>query len=215
MTELFNGIIIDGAHTQHHNRLHNSNSNGTNAHHILYPRHPLKYAPPPTLSNSKGTTNSSMMGLLDAWPSYLERLLPTSPNRFAAFAETTNTTQQSSSSSSSSSGYGGIPQQRMHRVYEGSSAGGRGLPSRCPPVYPYDVPTEGLCILNASNFDVRCDCILSTFSLQPCWDVKNLYVIMFVIMKARHSLGALCCFVDSISFHRIRYRRAIRALPHI
>jgi hypothetical protein len=122
-------------------------------------------------NNSKQSNNTNpqqfadIPQLLDVWPSYLERLLPTSPNRFVntAFgvdallsntnAHLLNTSQSpsptqlanmhSSSSSSSSSGNGVYPHARMHRVYEGASAGGRGIPSRCPPVLPYDVPNEG------------------------------------------------------------------------
>ena len=83
----------------------------------LYPLHPLKY---PGLSG--GVTQ-----LVDNWPNHAERLLPT-PGGGRIFAANTQ----------------GLSLDRMHVVYESSSAAGKGLHSRLGNVMPYDVAPDGI-----------------------------------------------------------------------
>ena len=83
----------------------------------LYPLHPVKY---PALS---GGVNM----LLDTWPNYAERLLPASGGS-RIFAANTQ----------------GLSLDRMHIVYESTSAGGKGLASKLGNVLPYTVPQAGI-----------------------------------------------------------------------
>jgi hypothetical protein len=158
---LSSGIVIEGIDTS-----------TPNPSICLFPRHPQKYFKTSQTAQMQASTNKSngrqsapydlIPMLLDVWPSYLERLLPTSPTRFigTAFADVNSVGLSSAGANSNGSlltgsssasynqnnggGHSNTPQQRMHRVYESSSAGGRGIPSRCPAVHPYEVPVDGV-----------------------------------------------------------------------
>jgi cytosolic carboxypeptidase protein 2/3 len=87
-------------------------SHGVNARRLL-PHHPCKV---------RGTQ------LLEAWPNYLERLLPPTSTALSKSLELA----------------GGTIPDRMCIVYEGASAAGQGLLSRVTAPLPYVIPAEGV-----------------------------------------------------------------------
>jgi len=87
----------------------------------LLPRHPLK---------NSGSSKDTSCRLLETWPNYLERLNPSSNSINRSFLST---------------GMGStLSTERMHICFEGGSAGGKGVPSRCATPVPYNVPFEGV-----------------------------------------------------------------------
>ena len=89
----------------------------------LFPLHPNNY-----FKSLRGVQEHEVPRLLDTWPTYLERLVV-----------------NHSMSSSSFGGMGSNGQnERMHVVFEGGSAAGKGLMSRCTTPVPYNVPINGI-----------------------------------------------------------------------
>ena len=111
----------------------------------LLPMHPLKKKTAPiaggpaklpafggnsSASPSPGSTERTGARLLDNWPNYLERL-SLSPNLGGNRSYLNSSGQDAS-----------VP-SRMQLAYESTSAGGRGLLSKCPTPVPYIVPPNG------------------------------------------------------------------------
>jgi cytosolic carboxypeptidase protein 2/3 len=80
----------------------------------------------------------SSPALLTTWPSYLERLCPPSTPSFPSSSSSSAAPSSPFSSNTISSS------QRMHVIYESSSAAGLGLHSRSNPIYPYSIPQGGI-----------------------------------------------------------------------
>eukprot|EP01041_Mallomonas_annulata_P003176 gene3176-6267_t len=100
--------------------------NGKNIKRLL-PQHPLKYRTTHPNQQDSGK-------LIDTWPNFLERLLVPSmmPGNIPS----------SLSLPFDSIGMGAVP-ERMSLCYEGASAAGKDVQSRCPTPVPYNVATEG------------------------------------------------------------------------
>jgi cytosolic carboxypeptidase protein 2/3 len=96
-----------------------NDSNGASIAKRLLPLHPLNY-----FTKQPGVPDHEIPRLLDTWPSYLERLV------------------MNTSTSYSNMG-GGMMGDRMHIVYEGGSAAGKEIQSRCTTPVPYNVPING------------------------------------------------------------------------
>ena len=85
----------------------------------IVPHHPSKAG-----RSVQNIVSYSGQPLLECWPNYLERLLPTSGSAaLMAMADSNNFT-------------------RMQIAYESLSAAGKGLVSKCPVPLPYNVPSE-------------------------------------------------------------------------
>jgi len=102
------------------------------------PLHPLKYCPMPTSDDIRQV----IPRLLDTYPSHMEMLATDSgPNRNSSGINEFGSSDSSCRDSNRDDC--GVP-SRMHLVYEGASAAGKGLASRCPTPVPYNVPPSGL-----------------------------------------------------------------------
>jgi len=90
----------------------------------LQPLHPSKY-----FVRHPGEADHDVPRLLETWPTYLERLV-VSPNSMLLSRDYGAT-------------FGNYSSDRLHVVYEGGSAAGRNIASRCATPVPYLVPQGG------------------------------------------------------------------------
>jgi len=92
---------------------------------IIIPQHPSKSGNRNTISSGSQYNNDQL--LLDCWPNYLERLLPSSGMNGNIAALNRDDSNNFT---------------RMHLAYESLSAAGKGLVSKCPAPIPYSMPAE-------------------------------------------------------------------------